>query len=49
MYLLRVLLGIQTCTQHNDVETPKAGDKELLIPLNHHAENEQDEEGMISL
>lgn len=46
-YILCVLLGIQTCTQHNDLETKKAEERELLISQDQHAVNEQDEEGMI--
>lgn len=42
-----LLLGIQTCTQHNDIETQEAGERESLISQNQHAVSELDEEGMI--
>lgn len=38
------LLGIQTCTQHNDLETKKAEEQEILISQDQHSVNEQDEE-----
>lgn len=42
-----VLLGFQTCTQHNDLETKIAEEQQSLISQDQPAVNEQDKEGMI--
>lgn len=39
-----VLIGIQTCKKHTDVETLEA--REPFLNQNQHAVNELDEEGM---
>lgn len=40
-------LEIQTCTQHNDVETQELGVREPFISQNQHSINELDNEGII--